>query len=316
MKEQIKEFIKLKLESTSNNTAIARQVIKEFELEDQYTLDAMRFKVGRTRVRLEKKGSKRELKRLFADIETSFVYAPVWRAGEQYISPMNIKGEVKIICISYKWQYENEVHTLTWDENQDDKQLLKKFIKILGEADEVIGHNFDRFDLRQIRTRAIRQGVLMYPKYRTLDTLKKARKYFSFMSNKLDYLGRVLEVGRKLDHEGLGLWKRVQEGDSKDLRSDALKEMVSYCEQDVILLEDVFNVVQPYIDHNTNHAVLKHGLHGKWRCPNCSSEDVNLSHTDATPVGYIKRHMRCNTCKQTYHVSNRTYQQFITRIEK
>jgi len=314
MNENIKEFIKLKLESTSNNTAIARQVIKDFNLSEEYTLDAMRFKVGRIRKRIEKKNGKRELKRLFADIETSFVYAPVWRCGEQYISPMNIKGEVRIICISYKWQYENEVHTLTWDENQNDKELLKKFIKVLGAADEVCGHNFDRFDLRQIRTRAIQQGVLMYPKYRTLDTLKKARKYFSFMSNKLDYLGQVLEVGRKLSHEGLGLWKRVQEGETKEIRIEALKEMCSYCEQDVILLEDAFNVMQPYIDHNTNHAVLKYGLQGKWRCPDCTSANVKLSHTDTTPMGYIKRFMRCE-CKKTYSISNRTYQQYITRIE-
>ena len=310
--KQVDEFIKLKLESTSNNTAIARQVIKEFELSKD--LEAVRKHIARTREKLQIKGQARQLKRLFFDIETSYVYAPVWRTGEQYIGFNNLKGEVKIICISYKWQYEDTVHTLTWNENQDDKDMIRKFIKILGSADEIIGHNHERFDLRQLRTRAIQQGVLMYPKYRTFDTLKKARKYFSFMSNKLDYLGQVLEVGRKLDHEGFALWKGVVEGETKTKRKEYLKKMVDYCEQDVILLEDVFNVLMPYVDHNVNHAVLKFGYEGRWRCPECSSSNVKLSHTDTTPMGYVKRHMRCE-CKKTYHISNRTYQQFITRIE-
>jgi hypothetical protein len=87
--------------------------------------------------------------------------------------------------------------------------------------------------------------------------------------------------------------------------------MVAYCEQDVLLLEDVYNVMMPYIDHNTNFAVLKGNP--KWSCPECSGKDVELSHTDVTPMGYIKRNMRCK-CKKTYHISNKSYQRYL--IEK
>ena len=264
------------------------------------------------REQLQIKGEKRQLKRLFFDIETSYVKAPVWRSGEQYVGHNNLEGEVRVICVCYKWQYEDEVKYLTWDENQDDKKLLKDFIKVMGQADELVGHNHERFDIRVLRTRCVLQGVLMFPKYRTFDTLKKARKYFAFTSNKLDYLGQVLEVGRKLDHEGIGLWRRVQEGATKAIKKEALKEMVNYCIQDVVLLEDVFNVFMPYVDHNTNHAVLKFGYEGRWRCPECGGSDVKLSHTDTTPLGYIKRYMKCS-CKKTYNISNRTYQQFITK---
>lgn len=312
MNKTIKEFIRVKLESTSNNTAIARQVIKDFGLDKE--LEAVRKWVSRERKRLNVQGKDRHLKRLFFDIETSYVKAPVWRGGEQYISPMTIEGEVKIICVCYKWQYEDEVKVLTWDENQDDKKLLKDFIKIMGQADELVAHNGDRFDIRQLRTRCVLQGVLMFPKYRTLDTLKKARKYFSFMSNKLDYLGQKLEVGRKLDHEGIELWRKVQEGETKAVRKENLQKMVDYCKQDVILLEDVFNVFMPYIDHNTNHAVLKYGSQKKWCCPECGGEKVKLSHTDTTPMGYIKRFMKCE-CKKTYNISNRTYQQYLTKLD-
>lgn len=305
------DFIKLKLDTIDNNSAIARMVNKEFDLNLE-DIQPIRNKISRLR---RKKTNKKIYtpKRLFFDIETSYVKADVWRAGKQWVNADNINGETKIICICYKWQGEEEVHVLSWDKNQDDKQLLKEFIKILGRADEIIAHNGDRFDMKQLRTRCIMQGVLMFPKYRTLDTLKKSRQYFSFQSNRLDYLGKVLEVGRKLDHEGFGLWKRVQEGATKEIREEALEEMINYCIQDVILLEDVFHVLSPYIDHNTNFAVIKEGITGKWKCPNCTSDNVQLSHTDCTPMGWVRRHMKCNDCKKFYHISNKTYSSYLTK---
>jgi len=63
-------------------------------------------------------------KRLFFDIETSFNIGFFWRAGwKQTISPENIIEERKVICVSYKWEDDDKVHTLTWDENQSDKTL-------------------------------------------------------------------------------------------------------------------------------------------------------------------------------------------------
>lgn len=309
--KELKEFIELKFETIGNNSAIARIVKKHFDLPED--AEKIRWVITKHRQNHGKKAESYQPKRLFFDIETSYVKARVWRSGKQWVDASNIEGETRVICICYKWQHDEKVHVLTWDENQDDKELLKKFIKVLGSADEICAHNGDRFDIKQLRTRALLQGVLMFPKYRTLDTLKKARSFFSFQSNRLDYLGKVLEVGRKLDHEGFGLWVRVQEGSTKAERKQALKEMVNYCIQDVILLQDVFEVLSPFIDHNTNFAVIKDGLSGKWKCPECTSDKVQLSHTDTTPLGYVRRHMKCNHCRKYYHISNRTYTQFILK---
>jgi len=296
-KPEVYEYIKVRQESCNNKTQIAREIKEIFQLEDtvEKLRNIVRSNYGTTKI-----------KRLFFDIETSPLFGWFWRTGKQYVGHRQILTDKRIICISYKWQYEDVVHTLKWDESHDDKRLIKKFIKILGEANEIIAHNGDRYDIKEIRTRSIQQGILMFPKYRTLDTLKKARKYFNFHSNKLDYLGEVLKVGRKLDHEGIDLWLKVCDGDQ-----DALENMIRYCEKDVILLEDVFNVLSPFIDHNTNHAIQL-GNH-KYDCPECGGGDVQLCHTDTTPMGYIKRHMKCNDCRKQYHVSNKTYIKFITR---
>ena len=299
----VKEYILIKLETMYNKTQIAREVKEAFGLPQE--LDRIRKKVSRLAEKACINKSKEPIKRLFFDIETSYYtgwfWRPSWKAS---IGAHQVFSYPKIICISYKWQYEDEVHTLTWDKNQNDKTMLTKFVKVLGQADETIGHNIDKFDIKQFRTRCIKEGVLMFPKYRTLDTLKKARTYFAFPSNKLDYLGEFLGLGRK-EKVNIDLWHSI----IQDKDNEALKEMVRYCEQDVILTEDVFMAIAPYIDHNTNFAVT-HGK-DKWHCPECISANVKLSHTDTTPMGYIKRHVKCNDCRKFFQVSNKTYLRFI-----
>jgi len=167
---------------------------------------------------------KHSIKRLFFDIETSPNIGYFWRTGFKLnIGPESIIEERKIICISYKWEHEDSIHTLTWDKNLCDKQMLIDFIKIANQSDEMIAHNGDRFDIKWIRTRCIFHRVPMMPDYKTLDTLKKAKNGFYFNSNKLDYIAKFLGVGAKVSHSGFDMWKNVMAGDAA-----ALKEMVVY----------------------------------------------------------------------------------------
>src|SRR4029078_6764055 len=115
-------------------------------------------------------------KRLIFDIETSPNIGMFWSAGyKQNIDYSNIIKERAIICICFKWEGQKKVHALTWDENQDDKAMLETFIEIANEADELVGHNGDKFDLAWIRTRCLFHVIQMFPKYITVDTLKISR---------------------------------------------------------------------------------------------------------------------------------------------
>ena len=49
----------------------------------------------------------------------------------------------------------------------------------------------------------------------------------------------------------------------------------------------------------------------KWHCPECSKENVKLSHKDTTPYGYVKRHMKCTDCKKFFQISNKTYLKYL-----
>ena len=90
----------------------------------------------------------RPKRKIFFDIETSPNVVFSWRIGNKVnLSHDNIINERAIICICYKWDDENIVHSLKWNKG-DDKEMLKKFAKIIDSADEVIGQNSDKFDLK------------------------------------------------------------------------------------------------------------------------------------------------------------------------
>lgn len=261
-------------------------------------------------IEIEQTTTDTEFKKLFFDIETSYNVIADFSCGwNKTISPNQILKERAVICICYKWHTEDTVHYLTWDKNQDDKQMLIDFIKIIESADEVIGHNSDRFDIKWLRTRCLYHRLHCPSKFRSLDTLKKAKGSFNFNSNKLDYIGQYLGVGAKQDTGGLQLWIDICEHKN----TEALSKMVDYCINDVVLLQDVYNVMNGYIHHNTNFAVLN-GL-PKWCCPECTSKKVKLRKSSTTVMGVIKRHMICEdkNCKTQFDISNRTYQDYLQR---
>ena len=70
--------------------------------------------------------------------------------------------------------------------------------------------------------------------FKSIDTVKVARRYFNMNSNKLDDIGRYLGLGRKVVHTGWDLWKRCFNGDRS-----AWQEMISYNTQDVVLFVDL-----------------------------------------------------------------------------
>ena len=296
------DYVVSMLDEIHNNTTLARVVNEKFKLD--VDLDTIRRRISTIRSS-NTFSVKKPIKRLFFDIETSYAKGWFWRP--QYntnIDYSQILEHAKIICISYKWQHEDKVHNLKWTKDCDDKQMLIDFTKVMLKADEIVGHNSDRFDEKWIRTRCIFHRIPALPRYKSLDTLKKAKAHFNFPSNRLDYIGDYLGVGRKLENER-GLWQKVVELNNRE----ALQRMVDYCDQDVILLEDIYNVLMPYIYNNTNFAVLKGG--NKFECPECGSVHVELIRTDTTTSGTFKRLMGCKSCDKNFYINNSNYQKYL-----
>jgi uncharacterized protein YprB with RNaseH-like and TPR domain len=249
-------------------------------------------------------------KRLFFDIETSPNIGLFWRAGYNLtITPESIIQEKAVICVSYKWEFEDKVYHLKWTDG-DDTELLKAFTRILLEADEVVAHNGDRFDIAWLRTRCAIKG-LPFPTYlKSLDTLQKVKRNFNFNSNKLDYLAKVLQVGGKIETGGYNLWKRIVLDNDKE----SLDKMLEYCDNDVVILEDVFHKLQSYIKPNTH--VGTHVGNGKHSCPTCGGIHVNHTKNVFTAKGTLQRAMECSTCGTDYIISNTAFIKMLENDSK
>ena len=239
-------------------------------------------------------------KRLYFDIETSYNQGKFWTAGFKLnISPENIIKERAVICVCYKWEGEKKVHSIEWKKGND-KQLLIDFIKVMNQADEVIGHNSDRFDITWLRTRCLVNKTPMAPDYNSVDTLKMARKYFKFNSNKLDYISGLLGFGHKL-HTGMALWDKII------LENDpiSMAKMVKYCKKDVVLLEKIHQEFIPYTKHKTHVGVLNGGH--KIDCPECGSEHLVKRGVRISAAGTKHQELQCQDCGKYHKVPFITY---------
>ena len=246
---------------------------------------------------------KKNFKRVFFDIETSPNVMYSWRAGYKLnLPPQNIIQERRIICICWKYEHDEKVHYLTWDEKQCDKTMLEVFIDVVIDADEIIGHNGDRFDIPWVRTRAIIHG-LAFPAYvKSLDTLKKARRGgFNFNSNKLDYLAEILLGENKMETGGFSLWTNIMEDNCKE----SMDKMVKYCSKDVELLERVYHKLDSYIKPNTHVGMISNG--DKETCPGCGSDDFNYVKKTSTAAGTLQHLLQCKDCSKYYKINNTSY---------
>lgn len=248
-----------------------------------------------------------EKKRLIFDIEVSPNIGWFWKP-EYYmrVSHENIILEGSIICICWKWAGEKTVHSLTWDKRHNERKMLLAFVRIMNEADELVTHNGNKFDIVWLRTRCLVNGVPMMPDYVSIDTYQQAKHRFNFMSNKLSHIAKVCGLGEKLETGGSKLWKRVLMGETElenrnfwkrlllGNNPSALKQMVRYCQQDVRLLEQVWDKMNPYLKPQSHFG------HSTNSCPECGSSRLMVCKYRVTASGSHRVNLQCLDCGK-YH---------------
>lgn len=221
---------------------------------------------------------------LFLDIETSANLGYTWSKYETNV--IEFKKEFEILSIAYKWADRKKVCVLSQRE-ADEKVILGLLHCLLDSANVVVWHNGDRFDGPKGNARFIAHGMKPPSPYKSVDTKKVAKRYFSFNSNKLDDLGKYLGVGRKVKHEGFDLWLKCMAGDKK-----ALKKMEQYNKGDVRLLEKVYKKLLPWIQSHPNVALISGRPKG---CPKCGSEKLHSRGTEWSKTQQYQRY-QCQGC--------------------
>lgn len=235
---------------------------------------------------------------LYLDIETSPIVGMTWQAYEANLN--YIISPTKIISVGHKWTDEKRTTVRALPDFKgykanklDDLALCEHLWVLLDEADVVIAHNGDGFDIKKANARFIANEMTAPSTYKTVDTLKVAKKYFYFDKNNLDELGKLLDEGQKMNTGGFELWLKCMAGDMI-----AWKLMKQYNSQDVDLLEKVYLRLRPYIENHPNLNMVVEGAGGKDKvphCPACRSTNLQKRGFTITHTGHKQRY-QCTDC--------------------
>lgn len=212
---------------------------------------------------------------LLLDIETAPNLVHVWGLWQQNVGLPQILDAGYVMCWSAKWYGEQEVMFDSIQRNSS-LNMLRNIHSLLDEADVVIHYNGTKFDIPTLNKEFLLHGLKPPAPYKQVDLLQVARRQFKFPSNKLDYVAQALNVGKKTKHAGHELWIRCMNKEKK-----AWEEMEEYNINDVVILENVYVKLLPWIKNHPNYSLYEQK---DFLCPNCGGTHFHkrgFSYTNA-----------------------------------
>jgi hypothetical protein len=233
----------------------------------------------------------RHPKVLLLDCETLPLWTKTWSLYPKYIDYKQIIKDSCLLSWSAKWLYASDIMgdimTPKEAKSRDDKRILESIWKLIDDSDILIAHNGIRFDFPFLNTRFIVNKIKPPSPYQVVDTLKVCKRDFRNTSNRLDYIGQLLVNDRKKE-TNIGLWDACDNGEQ-----DGLDKMLEYNKQDVVLLEEVYLELLPWIKSHPNMAIYLEAIDEC--CPNCGSFDLEEKGVYTTPAGQYEG-LICKSC--------------------
>ena len=211
-----------------------------------------------------------------------------------------VKQSPHVFCWSAKWLDKKEIlsdsifnYPSFYKKNPtSDLKIAQSIRPLIEEAEVIVAHNGDDFDIKWINTLFIKHGLGPVQGYKSIDT-RQVCKQFKFMSNKLDFLLKELDLGRKLHHYGFQMWIDCMNGDKV-----AGAAMLKYNKIDVVRLESLYKTLLPYIkNHPMEHSTNRQDIYKKRgiSCVLCGSLRVFRRGVARTLTGQFMR-LQCKDC--------------------
>lgn len=247
---------------------------------------------------------------LYLDIENSqmIVEFPTYSLYNiDRIHPKFIKHDWYITCAAWAWLDNtnqkvgniegvkvSDFKSAYKKDFRDDLGVVKRLHEVMSQADLIVGHNSDSFDIKKINYKFIKYGLEPLDLPPTVDTLKSARKYARSSSNSLYYLAKEFNVPLKVDL-GSGIMHAADRG-----CSSSLDKLFKYCKGDIKAGASLYFKLLPYIKNHPNiNRIL--GIQKKATpksikaCGSCGSKRIIRNGYRATKTGRKQRYI-CQDC--------------------
>lgn len=224
---------------------------------------------------------------LTIDIETMPHLGWVWDLWNQNVAIKQVKEIGRVTCFAAKWLHDDKViyHS---DFHDGHANMIKEAHKLLSEADIIITYNGKAFDVRHLNREFLLQDLGPPAPYQHIDLYQVVKRQFKFASNKLDFIAQQLEIGSKVKHAGFDLWIDCMNG-----LIDAWTKMREYNIQDVVLTEELYQILLPWISNHPNiNLFTEEDVEG---CTRCGSMDFQERGTYENSFAVYKRYW-CKQC--------------------
>lgn len=225
------------------------------------------------------------MKVLYLDIETSAHVVETWGLYNQTIGLSQLREPTAMICVTGKFHGEKPRFWSLFHNEKD--EMLQGIWGMMNDADVTVHYNGNHFDVPHLNREFILGGFGPPSPSKQVDLLAVVRRNFKFASNKLAYVSKALGLEGKVSHEGHALWTKCLEGDKA-----AWKRMKSYNIQDVILLEELYGKLSPWIWNAPNAQLYGSGAD---TCPSCGGSDLRREGYAELAKGRYQR-FQCRGC--------------------
>lgn len=228
------------------------------------------------------------MRTLLIDIETAPAKAYIWDLKTRYVPIQHIDDDGYMLCFAAGWLGEDELEFYSdWDDGQE--EMVRQAWRLLDEADVVIHYNGNKFDIPRMNTEFLRMRLGPPSPSINVDLYQVVSRKFKVLSRSMNHMLHILELDSKMEHKGMALWTGVMAGNPDDQ-----KVMEEYNIQDVVVMEDLYKSLLPWIDNHPNVALFMEESKEK-KCTNCGSTDLRFKGYKHTRV-LSYRQYKCNSC--------------------
>ena len=234
---------------------------------------------------------------LIFDTEVSPSVALAFGRFKVGLSPKHILQEPYMLTFSAKWLGEDTMiscalpdYPAFYVDHSDDYALIKELWALVDAADIIVAHNLP-FDIGWLAQRCIYHGLPPFRPVKWIDTLRELKRICTLPSNSLEASTKYFEIKRKLDNEGISLWKRCMEGEV-----EAFRDMQTYNDGDVDSLEELYLKLRPWMMQHPNVSLYTDNKAPACVC--CGSTDLQrVEGYTYTQVSAFELY-RCGSCSK------------------
>lgn len=212
--------------------------------------------------------------------------------------------------IQWQYDYQNEPSSFSLLDTKGalkkncDKEIVKKALSLIDDADIVVAHNGKRFDWKHLRARAIYHGLQPIGKPYIIDTLQEAKKS-AFPSNSLHGLSGHLGLPEKGTNSA-NITLLV--AGTLEQREEQVRLQTEYGVKDIPPLIALYEKLKPFMDSPPNVGAF----HGLPCCPSCGGTELAKKGVRLLQGGRaVRQQWKCRSCHHRFQGAILTRAKFI-----